>query len=112
MVQGEPEHRISAAGRPILNSLVSSELRTHALAAFAQATYSLSDRFRLTGGIRYTHDKRAALDLQKFAISPAVTTPAVVTGLPPILCLLNTPTLGAAPAGHAVPADQTDAGFL
>ena len=99
-------------GGLILNSLVSSQLRTDALAAFAQATYSLSDRFRLTGGIRYTQDKRAALDLQKFAISPAVTTPAAVTGLPPIPCLPEHTDGRRAPAGDAVPADQPDAGFL
>lgn len=31
---------------------------TDSIAGFAQATYPVTDNFRLTGGIRYTHDKR------------------------------------------------------
>lgn len=37
---------------------IESDLQTESLAAFAQATYSLTDTFRLTGGIRYTTDNK------------------------------------------------------
>ena len=98
-------------GGLILNTLVRSRLKTDALAAFAQATYSLSDAFRVTGGIRYTNDKRGAFDLQKFAISPAVTTPAAVTGLPPIPCLPNVPVPGARLPGTLCPLTNQTPGF-
>jgi iron complex outermembrane receptor protein len=37
---------------------INSELDTRSFAAFGQATYSLSDSFRLTAGVRYTHDNK------------------------------------------------------
>lgn len=100
-------------GGLILNSTVATDLETEALAAFGQATYSLTDAFRVTGGIRYTNDKRAALDLQKFAISPAVTTPnpALTGGLPPIPCLPNVPTPGARLPGTLCPIINQTPGF-
>jgi iron complex outermembrane receptor protein len=39
-------------------SYIRSRLETSSLAAFGQATWSLSDRFRLTGGLRYTKDNK------------------------------------------------------
>jgi iron complex outermembrane receptor protein len=39
-------------------TLIQSDLDTRSLAAFGQATVSLSDRFRLTGGLRYTTDRK------------------------------------------------------
>jgi iron complex outermembrane receptor protein len=100
-------------GGLILNSLVSTKLRTEAVAAFGQFTYSLTDTIRLTGGIRYTNDKRAALDLQKFAISPAITTPnpALTGGLAPIPCLPNVPTPGARLPGTLCPIINQTPGF-
>lgn len=100
-------------GGLILNTLVSTRFNTEALAAFGQATYSISDSFRVTGGIRYTSDKRAALDLQKFAISPAVTTPnpALTGGLAPIPCLPNVPTPGARLPGTLCPIINQAPGF-
>lgn len=52
---------------------VLSELGTKSFAAFGEATYSVTDAFRLTGGIRYTIDTRALDDFQKYAVSPTVT---------------------------------------
>jgi iron complex outermembrane recepter protein len=100
-------------GGLILNSTVATDLRTEALAAFGQATYSLSDRVRLTGGIRYTNDKRAALDLKKFAISPSVTTPdpALTGGIPPIPCLPNVPGPGDRLPGTLCPIINQTPGF-
>jgi iron complex outermembrane receptor protein len=37
---------------------INSELQTRSYAVFGEATYSVSDRFRVTGGIRYTHDNK------------------------------------------------------
>jgi iron complex outermembrane recepter protein len=53
-------------------------------AAFAQATYSLSDALRLTGGLRYTRDKVSnEEDLQACAPgSVAAVTPALACGVP------------------------------
>ena len=39
-------------------TLIQSELDTRAWAIFGQATYSLSDTFRITAGIRYTHENK------------------------------------------------------
>ena len=94
-------------GGLIQNQRVSGKLRTEALAAFGQATYSVTDAVRLTGGIRYTHDKRGAFDTQKFAISPAVTAPTPITGLPPLPCL---PEVGRAP-GTLCPLINQTPGF-
>lgn len=40
------------------STLIQSELDTKSFAVFGQATFSLTDTFRLTGGIRYTHDNK------------------------------------------------------
>lgn len=37
---------------------IDSELQTRSFAVFGEATYSLSDRFRVTGGVRYTKDNK------------------------------------------------------
>ncbi|MBD3762559.1 MAG: TonB-dependent receptor [Rhizorhabdus sp.] len=39
-------------------TLILSDLGTRSAAAFGQATYSLTDSFRLTGGLRYTRDEK------------------------------------------------------
>ncbi|MEO6338701.1 MAG: TonB-dependent receptor, partial [Caulobacteraceae bacterium] len=39
-------------------TVVNSELGTKSFAAFGQATYALTDKFRVTGGIRYTTDNK------------------------------------------------------
>jgi iron complex outermembrane recepter protein len=52
---------------------VSSDLATKSYAAFGEGTYSLTDAFRVTAGIRYTSDKRDQSNFRKFAVSPTVT---------------------------------------
>ncbi len=37
---------------------INSELQTRSFAVFGEATYSLTDRFRITGGARYTKDNK------------------------------------------------------
>jgi iron complex outermembrane receptor protein len=37
---------------------INSELTTESIAVFGQATWSLTDRFRVTGGVRYTKDNK------------------------------------------------------
>lgn len=51
----------------------SSDYSTSAIAGFGQATYSVSDTFRLTGGVRYTSDKRSFSNFRNDAISPTLT---------------------------------------
>ena len=98
-------------GGLIQNQRVMGKLDTEALAVFGQATYSLTDAFRVTGGIRYTNDKRAATDLQKFAISPTVTAPSPVTGNLPVPCLPNVLGPGTRPPGTLCPLLNTTPGF-
>lgn len=98
-------------GGLIQNQRVSGNLGTKVAAAFGQMTYSLTDALRITGGIRYTSDKRSAFNLQKQAVSPTVTTPAAVTGLPPIPCLPNVPTAGANLPGTLCPLINQTPGY-
>lgn len=44
-------------------------------AGFAQATYSMTDRFRLTGGTRYTDDKKSQTTYQVDCSTPACNAP-------------------------------------
>ncbi len=39
-------------------TIINSDLDTDSVAVFGQATYSLTDTFRVTGGIRYTRDEK------------------------------------------------------
>ncbi|PCG13101.1 TonB-dependent receptor [Sphingomonas adhaesiva] len=94
-------------GGPILSTRNSLDLSTEALAAFGQATWGVLDGVRLTGGVRYTRDKRGASNFQVQAISPSITVPAAVTGLPPAPCL---PETGAAP-GSLCPLVNQAPGF-
>lgn len=57
------------AGVPVNTRNIMS-LKTEAYAAFGQLTYSVLDTVRLTGGLRYTSDKRSAFDFERYAISP------------------------------------------
>jgi iron complex outermembrane recepter protein len=98
-------------GGLIQNQRVSGKLKTDAYAAFGQITYSATEKLRVTAGVRYTSDKRGAFDLQKWAISPTVTTPAAVTGLPPIPCLPNVPAPGARLPGTLCPLVNQTPGY-
>jgi iron complex outermembrane recepter protein len=95
----DQDTQFALQGGLILNTAVRTKLGTEAAAVFGQATFSLSDTFRLTGGIRYTHDKRAAIGLEKFAISPSFP------------CLPNVPTPGSNLPGALCPVINTTPGF-
>jgi iron complex outermembrane receptor protein len=43
---------------PIQRSIVDTTLDTRSWAAFGEATYSLTDRFRVIGGLRYSEDRK------------------------------------------------------
>ena len=98
-------------GGLIQNQRVGGKLKTDAYAAFGQMTYAFADTARLTGGLRFTSDKRGAFDLHDWAISPTVTAPAAITGLPPIPCLPNVPAPGANLPGTLCPLINTTPGY-
>lgn len=86
----------------ILNTFNRMELETKSAAVFGQATYSVTDRFRVTGGLRYTSDERRAFNFERYAISPMMLgmAPSSIDCTPPngampgSLCILYNPTLG------------------
>jgi iron complex outermembrane recepter protein len=55
---------------------------TNSLAGYAQVTYAVLDRLNVTGGVRYTWEKRSISGAQIFSIAgfPAATTPFPPTG--------------------------------
>lgn len=57
-----------------------SEQGTDSIAGFAQATYRLTDRLSLTGGLRYTSEKRA---LEDASLTSTLTTGATIVQIPP-----------------------------
>ncbi len=89
-------------GGLVLNTRNQMQLGTKTAAAFGQITYSFMDKARITGGIRYTSDKRAATNYHLYAISPMVlgTAPSAFDCVPAngaaigSLCGLTNPTPG------------------
>lgn len=83
---------------------------TESYAGFARATYKLTDRFRVTGGIRYTHEEKTFDGTFTTATILCGGTALRPTGAPVTNCfgaplLANTPTLGIPllPTGAPVP---------
>ena len=83
---------------------------TESYAGFARATYKLTDTFRVTGGIRYTHEKKTFDGTFTTATILCGGTALRPTGAPVTNCfgaplLANTPTLGIPllPTGAPVP---------
>jgi iron complex outermembrane recepter protein len=71
---GEDQSTDFAVNTGLLQRIrVASDLSTTSYAAFGEGTYSLTDSFRVTAGIRYTSDKREQSNFRKFAVSPTVT---------------------------------------
>lgn len=61
-----------------VNAQVSRSLdaRTRSYAAFGQATYSITDDFRVTGGLRYTYERKSDRELlQNYALPPSFADP-------------------------------------
>lgn len=52
-------------------------------ALFGQVTYSITDKFRLTGGLRYTHDTRSAKPNTDYTLFPFPGGPPVLFGVAP-----------------------------
>jgi iron complex outermembrane receptor protein len=71
---GEDQSTDYAVNTGLLQRIrVASDLATRSYAAFGEATYSLTNAFRVTTGIRYTSDKRDQTNFRKFAVSPTIT---------------------------------------
>lgn len=83
--------------------VIGSDLGTLSFAGFGEATYSVTDRFRISAGGRYTTDKRDTSNISRFSVSPTV------TGVPP-LPTTCTPDNGFAPGTRCQTLDLTDFG--
>ncbi|MDB5481745.1 MAG: hypothetical protein JWO83_2798 [Caulobacteraceae bacterium] len=57
------------------------DIKSRSEALFAQATYALNDRLKLTGGLRYTWDQKDALQYTRVGLSPAILAIDVATPL-------------------------------
>jgi iron complex outermembrane recepter protein len=103
------ERQTNPPGRPTLfvpqgiNAQITDDLdlQTRSYAAFGQATYSLTDRFRLTGGLRYTYEHKSNSMLIRNWGFPNPAPPPVCTGgavfdpaTPevPLFCRVNIPS--------------------
>ncbi len=89
---------------------VAPETTTDSYAAFGRLTYALTDRLRLTGGIRYTSDhKRATLsEVDLIAICPGAFVPPpggpqFCFGGPSLPVQLTAPAYAFAPNGSVIP---------
>lgn len=102
------EHQTNLPGR---NTLVirqgisgqvsqSLDLRTRSYAAFGQATFSVTDRFRVTGGVRYTYERKTDNEaLFNYSLPNQVPPPVCAIGtdfvptsfLAPLLCRRSIP---------------------
>jgi len=79
---------VSLAGNNAANYLTDS-IRNHSLGFFGQATYALTDRLNVTGGLRYTKEQKNVAVTQ---FSSRATTPACTLPFPNAQCL-NTASL-------------------
>lgn len=80
-----------------------ADLNTESYATFGQATYSLTEQFRLTAGLRYTHEKKS-IDALLNAFSARTGTPPVcgpgtvfdltTVGAPGLPCRRDVPVIG------------------
>lgn len=70
---------------------ISSDLETDSYAAFGQATYSITDTFRLTGGVRYTSDTKKQIS-EAHTLPFAGFVPGVFPLVPIILDIPSFPT--------------------
>ncbi|MDR3512735.1 MAG: TonB-dependent receptor [Caulobacteraceae bacterium] len=59
-----------------------SRLPSQSEAAFGQVTYNVTDRARLTAGLRYTEDRRSAKPNLDYTLYPFVGGPPIVVGSP------------------------------
>jgi iron complex outermembrane receptor protein len=57
------------------------DIKSRSEALFAQATYALGDRLKLTGGLRYTWDHKDAVQYTRVGLSPAILALNVATPL-------------------------------
>lgn len=99
------EHQTNLPGRNTLvvrqgvNAQVSQslDLRTRSYAAFGQATFSVTDRFRVTGGVRYTYEHKTDNEaLLNYSFPPCAPPPEVTptVEMAPLLCRRSIPIVG------------------
>jgi len=73
-------------------TVINSDLHTKSFAAFGQATYSLTDKFRLTGGVRYTTDNKKQLTQAETRPFVGFVPPGPPAFIPIILSIPSTAT--------------------
>ena len=73
-------------------TVINSALDTRSFAAFGQATYSLTDKFRVTGGIRYTTDNKKQLTQAETRPFVGFVPPGPPAFIPIILSIPSTAT--------------------
>ncbi len=66
----------AATNRPPTNTQIFSKIPQSSEAGYAQATYGLTDKLRLTGGVRYTHDNRGITASSSVFLPPTFTVAA------------------------------------
>jgi iron complex outermembrane recepter protein len=102
---GNPSNRLADEIFQGVSALttVTLDTRTRSYALFGQATYSLTDRLRLTGGLRYTYEKKTSASLlNAYAFPNAAPPPPCANGAtfnpgtmyPPLFCITPVPVEG------------------
>ena len=71
-----PTSIFAPSGSVLLSTDPGLDIKSRSKALFGQATYALSDRLKLTGGLRYTWDEKEAVQYARIAGLPNIVTPS------------------------------------
>src|SRR3546814_17966223 len=89
------DYLIGLAPPPFTRAITDGEVENRSYAAYAQASYSIFENTRITGGLRYTRDERELISRNRGVrsatfggpVTSEVCSLAVVVRADPILCL-------------------------